>query len=54
MVVPLGVRRLLARSCLEDERRVLPGGPADHHRPGGKNAILIVEFAKELHEHGRA
>lgn len=44
-----GYRRAAGPGCAVLKRRVLPGWPADGHRPVG-NAILIVEFANELNE----
>ncbi len=36
------------------QRRLLQGGHDHHHRPVGQNAILIVEFARQLHGEGRS
>jgi multidrug efflux pump len=36
------------------QRRVLQRRPDHHHRPGGKNAVLIIEFAKDLQSHGKS
>ena len=49
LVVPLGVLGALLAATLARavERRLLPGRPAHDDRPAAKNAILIVEFAKE-------
>jgi multidrug efflux pump len=48
LAVPLGViGAVLATRARPGARHLFPGRDAHHHRPGLKNAILIVEFAKE-------
>ena len=54
LVIPLGVIGAIAGRHLARplQRRLFPGGPARHHRPLGKNAILIVEFAEDAMKRG--
>ena len=56
LVVPLGVLgALLARHRARlAQRRLLQGRPDHHHRPVAKNAMLIIEFAKDLQAQGMA